>query len=398
MNWSTNPVPLCSDAYSSWNNDNSEIVRKQHNQEVTDATNRLYNQVIPELANFLDETCIRFPWNKLDSSQSKGEIKHLMNWLVGKHQLHNRGVNMRQMGFLRTHVKSERVKELLLIICISRLVKDRLKDDMRSTMMRSRVPSDNPFKTEIMIWLNRILGHEQNSHDWWHITLKEGLKEKYIQCLSEEEQHPSLNLKDKVNLRFLFAYLLNLMGIKLRSKALHHLITKISDYRFVVSDIKSLDAKIATGYIGPFSDAMKLYSEASPSENPVANDETVRLLEACISKFRNAHEDSSTCPIILHRWANAHFALGSILVNEKEKHWTRCMLLFEKSLLLWPGYIGALTDYSKFLKEYCKTLVETSKIRELEEKASYMLQRVSTLKENILGCYSRESQLENHNT
>lgn len=47
----SNPVPLCSDAFSGFQMDDPD--RAVHNREVTEATHRLMNEAIPALAAFL---------------------------------------------------------------------------------------------------------------------------------------------------------------------------------------------------------------------------------------------------------------------------------------------------------------------------------------------------------
>lgn len=96
---SSNPVPLCSDAYSSWNSDDDERIREQHNQEVTDATHRLYNQIIPELAKTLDanDASQHHRWDKLLHSHSKAEMQLALKWILGKHVFHSRGTNLRHL-------------------------------------------------------------------------------------------------------------------------------------------------------------------------------------------------------------------------------------------------------------------------------------------------------------
>jgi hypothetical protein len=133
-----------------------------------------------------------------------------------------------------------------------------------------------------------VLGHSENSAAWWSTEVRNRLAEKYVKCLTEEEQRVDYDLRSKVDFRILFVYLLSLTGVKLKTKAMEHLMLNTKDYRFVTSDLKSLDAKLSTGYEGPFADALKLYKEAT-AKKLTAADETVRMLDVAVSKFRKAH-------------------------------------------------------------------------------------------------------------
>ncbi len=46
-------------------------------------------------------------------------------------------------GNVRVLMKATRMKNLLLTLCVARIVKDQLKKKMRETMMVAKVPSDN---------------------------------------------------------------------------------------------------------------------------------------------------------------------------------------------------------------------------------------------------------------
>jgi hypothetical protein len=94
-----NPVPLCSDAYSSWNSDDNEQIRDQNNQDVTEATHRLYNEIIPEFARYLDtnDGSQQHNWDKLLNSSCKADIKLPLKWILGKHVIHSKGINLRHL-------------------------------------------------------------------------------------------------------------------------------------------------------------------------------------------------------------------------------------------------------------------------------------------------------------
>jgi len=384
-------VPLCSDAYSSWNSDNDERIRDQHNQEVTDATHRLYNEVIPEFARALDtnDPSMQHLWDKLRESNSKAEMKLAIKWTLGKQVLHQKGINLRHLGFIRSHLQTERLKNLILIFCVARVIKDQLREMMRKTMMEARVPSDNPFKADVIELFNTVLGHSKSAAAWWTTEVRNRIAEKYVKCLTEEEQRPDYDLRSKIDFRIMFLYLLSLTGVKLKTKAMEHLMQNTKEYRFVTSDLKSLDAKLSTGYEGPFADALKLYKEAT-AVKLTTSDETVRMLDVSVSKFRKAHEESPTCAIVVHRWAKAQTALGTVQPSMRDKHFGKVMHLYEKARMLWPGYISGLTDFARFIRDHYIVSIEAAqpdKVAELQKKASELDAVVATLSQDIGMCY-----------
>jgi hypothetical protein len=91
-------VPLCSDAFSNWNNDDDIKVRIQNNQEVVDATKRLYDVIIPEFAELLDSQDPTVPWDRLYGEDTpKREVREIVNSILGRSLVHERGINLRHL-------------------------------------------------------------------------------------------------------------------------------------------------------------------------------------------------------------------------------------------------------------------------------------------------------------
>jgi hypothetical protein len=86
-------IPLCSDAFTSWNSDPNEETKNLNNGEVTEATEYLHNHVIPHCAAALDRTkmdLIAGPFT------SRSQIKvALIPFSVGNIHLH--GINFRHL-------------------------------------------------------------------------------------------------------------------------------------------------------------------------------------------------------------------------------------------------------------------------------------------------------------
>lgn len=120
----TNPVPLCSDAFSSWQSDDPN--KLQFNEDVKNATNRLFNQVIPEFAKKLNERAIH---------------SDLM-WTY----IHSYGINYRHLGKIRALVTERVINFRILTEMWVRIVKNLLNQNFRSLMQQEKLPSDVPYK------------------------------------------------------------------------------------------------------------------------------------------------------------------------------------------------------------------------------------------------------------
>jgi len=268
---------------------------------------------------------------------------------------------------------------------------------MRETMMIARVPSDNPFLADVAELFNMVIGSDSKATVWWS-NIRLWLAEKYGQCLTEEEKSPAVDLKAKVNLRILFSYLLKITGVKLKSTALKHLMENTHRYRFIRADLKSLDAKVSTGYLGPMSDALKLLCEVAllGQKDVKANDETIRLLTVCRSNFIKAHNEAPTCAVVLHRWANAENLLGKIVPEMRATYWSKALMLLEKSIKMWPGYMGALRDYALYADHSLQTLDATQEeqIKDLQTKRDKAKHALDMLENDPTECYGTTQKLK----
>jgi hypothetical protein len=115
------------------------------------------------------------------------------------------------------------------------------------------------FKNDVVKLFNITLGHCKVARSFWYEEIPNELSWKYVQCLAEEEKDPKYNLKGKkvresvsdvseyINLRVVFSELLHKTAIKLRRKAVKQLMSDPTTFKFVESDVKSLDAKVASG-------------------------------------------------------------------------------------------------------------------------------------------------------
>ena len=130
------PKPLSSDAFSCWGKCNSRV----HNQEVREATEYLYREVIPNFAK------------ELISKKSNIEAIRLTE------SLHSSGINCRHFGRVRAEIHDNfELSELLMTEMVARLLSGLLRQLLRLEMKRTKVASQEPYKTVVIDFLNAIL-------------------------------------------------------------------------------------------------------------------------------------------------------------------------------------------------------------------------------------------------
>jgi len=121
-------TPLSSDVFCKWaDNPLDSNAESQNNGEVVDATLVLEQETIPAATNDIDQTYSPF---MLQSSPFLEEDQLLREIIV---DLHSRGVNVRYLGLVRSHLPPNSPLRLLLLTeMIARVVKSYMNVKMRS--------------------------------------------------------------------------------------------------------------------------------------------------------------------------------------------------------------------------------------------------------------------------
>lgn len=198
----SNPVPLNPDAFTGWNAEEEEV-RIQDNMAITEATKRLYEVIIPSYVKELEET--PFPWEKIfDLKTDMYFLKKVFGVITGA-KLHAHGINLRHLGFVRSQCKNLAIRRALLCCCIARIMKNVVKERMRKKMRQVQVPSDLPFKSEVIYCFNLIASKSDVCDIFWKFDIKKELTRKFKKCLTEEESNPNYDLRvNKKNKKKLF--------------------------------------------------------------------------------------------------------------------------------------------------------------------------------------------------
>eukprot|EP01087_Luapelamoeba_hula_P012489 TRINITY_DN3487_c0_g1_i6.p1 TRINITY_DN3487_c0_g1~~TRINITY_DN3487_c0_g1_i6.p1 ORF type:complete len:703 (-),score=108.99 TRINITY_DN3487_c0_g1_i6:22-2130(-) len=174
------PVPLCSDAFSGFIRVHNP---EQHNLELQKATHYLTQVLVPAFAPQLQRLMVA------DYSKAHFEQFNLTE------ALHSRGINIRYLGILRHHMTDKDCKTLIFVEMCARVVKNNLRLRLRERMRKLGMPLDEPYRRIIIDFLNLLLGHNDQSEEYWAKNLKTSLIRKFELSLTEEEARPNFPLK-----------------------------------------------------------------------------------------------------------------------------------------------------------------------------------------------------------
>jgi tetratricopeptide (TPR) repeat protein len=258
-----------------------------------------FQKVIPNVAKNLDE-------NPISQVELLGRV------------LHREGVNMRHLGFIRSAVCNEKIKEFILLEAIARTIKSHLNELLRVEMRRCGIPSQEPFLKLVLDLFNLILlNNGEYSSAYWNNQLIPHLLEKFPKLLSLEEQQAEYQLWTKISFFDLFSRLQIITAVKISSEAMTELSKSPARFEFVEPDIVALNTRVAHLNLIDYADGMALYYEA---ENRVSNLDTQRrLLQLARIRLESCLESMANNTVAMLQLSNILRVMASKLKNESEQ-------------------------------------------------------------------------------
>lgn len=156
-----NPVPLSSDALTGLSKYDPD--RLVHNTEVQEASRRLFEVVIPNFAVQLFK-------------EGEASIKASARLCALVHQA---GINLRHLArvWIALPKEAKACKTAVLTEMVARAMKDEIKDQLRATMRRVRVPSEGPYRRKVIDYLNDIF--VTSAKESWTEVLPEIVSQKF---------------------------------------------------------------------------------------------------------------------------------------------------------------------------------------------------------------------------
>lgn len=193
--------PLSSDSFTGFGTHHA----MEHNTEARRAANRLYQHIIPSLANEIDRN---------SDELIKADESHV------RVLLHSHGINMHMLGMVRCHLSNPVGRAVMLTMMAARVAKTDLRAIMRRTCQTSGTVVSTtaaPLRRAAARYLNALISSSGGSTFWLSPDgMKKRLQSKFAFALSDEESGPSFDLRTRIASRLmLLALTVQSCGIRL---------------------------------------------------------------------------------------------------------------------------------------------------------------------------------------
>eukprot|EP01117_Protostelium_nocturnum_P013752 TRINITY_DN5166_c0_g1_i1.p1 TRINITY_DN5166_c0_g1~~TRINITY_DN5166_c0_g1_i1.p1 ORF type:complete len:1384 (-),score=482.44 TRINITY_DN5166_c0_g1_i1:40-4191(-) len=217
-------------------------------------------------------------------------------------ELHRRGINVRHLGRVRKLATNRFLRDDLLLEMAARVAKCDFRLQMRNKVRVLKTPSIEAYRTLAVEFLNQAL----SSDEYWNVTMKSKLKEKYKEALSEEEEDPSFQLRHSLfegaveRRKWFLERLQTLTGIKIKQQTLEEVgqSPNHSEIEMMTPDIEKLSVKIKFMNIIDFASAIDLCQQAMKK----TGDAQEKLFAICHSKFEAALAAAPNSKHVLYQW------------------------------------------------------------------------------------------------
>jgi len=323
----SNEVPLCSDASSGFVLDPTDA--KEHNTEIQEAFSRLFREIIPNVAQKLNQL-------------SKNALRRFLgaNHLLIE-VIHANGINVRFIGVLRKYLKNKILRAQVMVEIISRTLKTIMRAELRQAMSESRVPLEHSYKRCVVNLLNQAFG---TGDMYWKNTLLPTAQAKFEECLSAQEREPKFCMKTYIQkhlgLGKFFSRFLQVSGLVFNRQSLEEFRKndELFNYRqpFDIPDLEELGAQVnhmnivdnAMGFV------LKCRAQLRQEEN------TQRLCRIALRSFESALYSNPK-----HVFSLQHYA-GTLAVMGRYR---QASDYYKLALQVDNSDANTLFDYSCFL-------------------------------------------------
>jgi len=275
---SDNAVPLSSDVFSGWGSYDTN--REVSQNEVREATNRMYNERIPAVAAELES----LDFDKLSGyyfsqrNTTPAVVQNFINELALASRLHTKGINVRHLGRVRSLLKNQGLRTLVLSLAMARLLKSILREKLRNLVRASK--SEMACKELVASFFNDMLFKPTapppgTSGDacafvlpqkgpWGDVNLKRDIMLKFPGILSQEEIESSSLAGLYFCPRLTICECLNLNVMRLSPMATKTLFstTEFQHFELLASDIEELCCSTRYPLLFNFFDALNFSVKA----------------------------------------------------------------------------------------------------------------------------------------
>jgi hypothetical protein len=162
-NWTKQP--LCSDAFTRWLERDPDA--EALNSAVVEASRALYTKAIPNFALEVPSLLQALP----SAAANERELERLFVQQIEAmlSRLHNRGINVRHLGLVRAAVAPQHwvARTKLMSEMTARALKCIVHLRLREKMRGLAFPGEEPYRQELIAYLNLVLGNHAESDVYW---------------------------------------------------------------------------------------------------------------------------------------------------------------------------------------------------------------------------------------
>lgn len=301
--------PLCSDTYSGFV---SKHGGETHIQEVVDASNFLYQKIIPSFAQEL---------STFSANHSVEELAKLWNI---KGALHKKGINLCQMGILRRYTKAKPdspVKLLLLTEMIARTCKHEIHELLRNKLKETKLALQEPYKGVVVDYLNIVFGKSSESSEYWRNTLKRKMNVFFPHALEIEELDVTCDLQDyfrgKKLMCILFDKVRKYANIKFEQYQIVEFTTNPASFDYVLpvdeSDLERF--QVGVKHMNVVASSMGYYLKGKADARSRGHRKiSDRLYRSAIEKFQEALSLNPDDKAVLRELAQVYAKVGEQVI------------------------------------------------------------------------------------
>lgn len=344
-------VPLCPDAFS--NMIYFDPNRKQHEENIREATHFLIEHVIPRYAVQLVET--------VAEHDGRGAVDQFQ---LNQH-LHASGINVRHLGHVASEVRKLNVPyaaltgRLVLVELCSRVLKVHLRNKLRATMELYRVPLEQPYLEVAVEFLNTVFGTSVASEEFWDTTVRKDVLDKFgvfalpghgMLSLRKTVMQAKLSVSGKLpGCKFLFLHLQKQLGFVVSPDLQHKIhrhpeklfssFSPFQQFHFIElgQHVKSFD-------IVTLCQANYLLVRGIATKDP---HDAVKILEEAEGNFRDLLAASPNNAVTIRQYAIClfYFAMNQEKANLQSAE--RAGLLLDADLLRNPKMLLSLKMFER---------------------------------------------------
>eukprot|EP00005_Dracoamoeba_jomungandri_P004099 CAMPEP_0174253460 /NCGR_PEP_ID=MMETSP0439-20130205/2820_1 /TAXON_ID=0 /ORGANISM="Stereomyxa ramosa, Strain Chinc5" /LENGTH=881 /DNA_ID=CAMNT_0015334497 /DNA_START=180 /DNA_END=2825 /DNA_ORIENTATION=- len=326
-----NPTPLSSDVFTLFGKHDAAV----HNAEAEEATRMLFEVTIPEFALALETGLV----SSLDE-------------LIEK--LHRAGINIRHLGKVRAQVESVVVKRLILLEILARVLKNKLRAEMRKIQEKEELH----FQLLVLQFFNTTFGFEGDTSELFWKSIKSEVEACFPSALNDLEKQEEFWLYDAIDSDALFLRIQQLTAVHFKDYS-----TPFRHGGLTLNDLEGIYVREKKMYAIPRIEADTLAELAIKKDKDEAIPMLHRALEKYLSVIQLKPDDTTVLQnmgTVFVLLAKLHYKRGDTEVVDT--HFESAYEKFECCLSINP------TNY-KALMSWGNGLCEQAAIKEITEES-----------------------------